>query len=222
MSHNKKPLPDPPASAPQRDLDSLLVRAKGGDGLALNELLEALRPLLRKWADRLLNPRLRIRKDPSDLAQDTLMEFFRTFPKFEGKTQPELLSCLRKILEHNHIDALRAQLHAAQRTLAVEVSLDEPNSGSKLRSGLQAEQTPADLKLERREQLARALAMEEQLPDSQRRALSLWRQRYTFREIAQTLNISEDAAKSLVRHAKQTLKERLPGGKSDGEDEQEE
>lgn len=221
---NKPPGKDSPADSSdegQPSDDELLLRAKAGDERALNLLIARLRHYVKKLALRRLPQRVRVRKDPSDLAQDTLAEGFRDFDRFEGASINELRAYLKRILERNAIDTLRAELDAFRRSLDAESSFDAPISGTKLRGQLPAEQTPADLRIERREQWELLLSLEEQLPESQRRALSLWRQRYPFREIAEILQVTEDAAKSLVRTAKQTLRECVPGavldeGEGDG------
>lgn len=208
MSSAPKPL--------RPELNDLLLRAKSGDAAALNELLEALRPLLRQWAERLLDPRLRIRLDPSDLTQDSLMEFFHRFAKFQGNTTQEMLAYLRKILARNHIDKLRSQVDAIQRSVGTEVSLNGDAGDENLLARLQALITSPSQQVARKEQVEQILQAMRSLPNTQREALMLHIEGYSHIEIAQELGKTESAAQSLVKHALQTLRQQFPRELSNG------
>ena len=192
------------------DDTELLRRAKAGDEHALNELIAALRPYLKAVAQKKLNPRVRVRKDPSDLVQETLEQGFRDFERFAGATQNELRAYLRKILERNAIDTMRAELDAFRRSVKAEYSLDGPADGAKIKGRLVAELTSPSQRAERNQQMERLLSAMEALPEAQRKALALWQQRYSYKEIAEELQKTESAAQSLVKHALKTLRVQFP------------
>lgn len=62
-------------------LDRLAERVRAGDRAALEELLRALLPRVRRWLTRLLGPRA----DVDDATQDLLVELARALPRFDGR-----------------------------------------------------------------------------------------------------------------------------------------
>lgn len=67
----------------------LLERVRSGDREAVNEVLRRERTDLRRFVDRHLDPRLRVRIDPSDVVQDTHLEIMRRFDDYlERKPMP--------------------------------------------------------------------------------------------------------------------------------------
>src|SRR5262249_21270614 len=78
--------------------------ASPGDGRA--ERLERFRAYLLLLARLQLDPRLRTRIDPSDLAQQSLIQAHRAFDQFQGG-DAELAAWLRQILARNLAHALR-------------------------------------------------------------------------------------------------------------------
>lgn len=201
------------------DDDELVHRAKSGDLLAFNELLGRLRSYARSLANQRLHRQVRLRKDPSDLAQDVVFELFRNFERFDGASMQALRSYVRQILEHNAVDVVRAELSALRRSLAAERSLDAAGDQAGLAARLVAPNTPPLDRVLRNERAEQFLTALEQLPAAQRQAFRLWWENCTFREIAQEMNKTEDAAKSLVRHAKHRLAELVPGAWGDEDDE---
>jgi len=197
------------------DLDDLLRRAKLGEERALNELVNVLRPYLKTVAARKLPARLRVRKDASDLVQETLEEGFRNFDRFAGATHEELRGYLQRILERNAVDTVRRELDALCRSADAEESLDARQGDGSLKSQFVADQTSPSGRVARSELLDIVMTVMERLPKEQRAALSLWLQRYSFHEIAEELEKTESAAQSLVKHALKTLRERVPAALRD-------
>lgn len=93
--------------------ESLLLAARGGDAAAAGSLLERYRGYLRLIADAQIEKALANRADASDLVQETFLDAHRDMAGFRGKTEPELLAWLRKILNRNVVDQIRH--HGAQR-----------------------------------------------------------------------------------------------------------
>lgn len=94
--------------SPAVDLPELLLeRARAGDADALGQLLEQYRHYLRLLAQSQVGRSLRVRLDPSDLVQETLLEAQRDFSQFAGSGEGELTAWLRRILVRNLADQLK-------------------------------------------------------------------------------------------------------------------
>src|SRR5438445_9762152 len=90
----------------------LLGQARAGCREALGRLLELYRNYLRLLAHTQIDMALRVRLDPSDLVQETLMEAHRDFHDFVGTSERELVAWLRRILVRNLADQVKR--HKAQ------------------------------------------------------------------------------------------------------------
>src|SRR5215470_3335809 len=121
--------------------------------------LEQYAPLLHARAHRLrLDPRLRRRLDPSDLAQEALLRAHEKHPEFRGRTKAELLMWLQEILAHTLINEVR-RARARKRDLARERPF--PSAGGDFSSPVggdlaSAEPAPGE-RAEREERRARLL-----------------------------------------------------------------
>jgi RNA polymerase sigma-70 factor (ECF subfamily) len=107
--------------------EALLARARAGDAGAPGELLALYRNYLRILARTQIDKFLRVRCDASDLAQETLLEGLRDFPRFAGTSEGELLAWLRQILVRNLADQVKhhtAQVRNWQRQESLELLLD--------------------------------------------------------------------------------------------------
>ena len=99
---------DPFASAPTRDL---IVRAKDGDGPALERLLERYRPRVMRWARGRLPAAARLRLETEDLVQETLVSVVGQLDRFEPRTGG-FPAYLRRAIQNRVRDELR---HAGRR-----------------------------------------------------------------------------------------------------------
>jgi len=113
----------------RHDVERLLALAKTGQAESLNELLQIYGKYLRVVADIRLHDRLRARCSPSDVVQDTLLDAFRDFAQFRGRTQAEFLGWLRQILVHNVLRLTERHVAAEKRAVRREVSLDALQAG---------------------------------------------------------------------------------------------
>jgi RNA polymerase sigma-70 factor (ECF subfamily) len=107
--------------------EELLERAQAGDLEAQGRLLDLYRNYLRILARTQIDTALRVRLDPSDLVQETLLEALRDFRQFAGSTERELLAWLRKILVRNLADQVKhhkAQARNWHRQESLEALLD--------------------------------------------------------------------------------------------------
>ena len=69
---------------------------------------------------------LRVKVDASDLVQETMLEAYRDFDRFEGRSEQEWLAWLRKILAHNAADFVRHYRGTAKRQARREVPFRDP------------------------------------------------------------------------------------------------
>lgn len=86
-----------PAAAPETSLD-LLERARQGDDLALDTLMQRYAPRLRRWARGRLPNWARSAADTQDMVQDTLLRTLRRLDKFEVRGEGALQAYLRHAL----------------------------------------------------------------------------------------------------------------------------
>jgi RNA polymerase sigma-70 factor (ECF subfamily) len=105
----------------------LLAHAREGDETALGELLELYRNYLRLVARSLISTALRVKFEPSDLVQETFLKAHREFGQFAGRSEPELVAWLRRILVRslaNQVKHHRRQARDHQRQESLELLLD--------------------------------------------------------------------------------------------------
>jgi RNA polymerase sigma-70 factor (ECF subfamily) len=185
----------------------LLARARGGDGAARGRLLDLYRNYLRLLARTQIDAELRVRLDPSDLVQETLLEAHRDFERFTGASEGELLAWLRRILVRNLVDEakrFRTRKRGAGRQQSLEELLDRSSADfdRKLAAGTSTPSAQAA----RREQaviLADALA---RLPADYREVIILRNlEQLPFEEIARRLGRSSGAARMLWARALEKL-----------------
>jgi RNA polymerase sigma-70 factor (ECF subfamily) len=185
--------------------------AKKGDRSALSNLLDIYRNYLRLLARNQIGQTLRVRLDPSDLVQDTLIDASQNFAHFHGETKSELIAWLRKILARNLVDQLkrhRSQKRDLRRDRSLEKSLDR--SSEALAAALDGRSSSPGVRMDRQEKLvavANALAL---LPQPNREAILLKQMDgKTFAEIGRQLEMSTSAARRLWAEGLADLRQKL-------------
>jgi RNA polymerase sigma-70 factor (ECF subfamily) len=149
----------------------LLEQARDGDERALGQLLELYRNYLRLVARSLIGHALRVKLEPSDLVQETFLKAHREFAQFAGRSEPELVSWLRRILVRsmaNQVKHHRRQARDHQRQESLEQLLDR--SSITIQQALATSLSSPSEQASQREQavlLANAL---DRLPDDYREA----------------------------------------------------
>lgn len=181
----------------------LLLRARSGDRAALDQLFVVCRSYVRILAQTQVESWLRAKVDASDLAQQTLLDAYRGFDRFEGQTSGEWLAWLRRIVERNAADFVRTFHGAAKRQIGREVPLEI--IGDWELPGADASPSQELLRKERELLLAEALA---QLADDHREVILLRNlQRLPFDEVARRMGRSRPAVQMLWMRAIRKLQE---------------
>ncbi len=189
----------------------MIARVRDGDQVALGELVARYRGYLCNLARSQLDSDVQPRVDPSDVVQQSCLEFHRDFHAFRGTEEAELVAWLKQILRNNVANTTRKHVHAERRSVDKERSLaDSAGSGCSLGQRLEAEQaSPSERarRVEAWEQLEQALR---ELPDDQGEAIRLrhvkgWR----LAQLANHFGRSEMAVAGLLKRGLQTLRNRL-------------
>jgi RNA polymerase sigma-70 factor, ECF subfamily len=134
--------------------------------------LEQYRDYLHLLARLRLDPRLRLKIDPSDIVQQTLLTAHQKLDQFRGKTDAELASWLRAILA-NHLAYAARKLgkKGGDRVQSLEAALEQ--SSTQLEAYLASDQSSPSQGLIRSEQLAHLASSLAKLSEDQRTALEL-------------------------------------------------
>jgi RNA polymerase sigma-70 factor (ECF subfamily) len=184
--------------------DAGLAAATRGDPAARWSALEACRDYLRLVARRSRRSSHAGRSATSDLIQQTIVEGWRNFSQFQGRTPAQLHAWLRAILVHASLNARRrrkaARLEHGLQPCDVAGSTTSPSSAAQRN----ASRTALDAALRRLTERHRTIIR-----------LRIWDQ-LTFAEIGERLRVSEDAARMLYGRALAKLREMMRPGHDPG------
>jgi RNA polymerase sigma-70 factor, ECF subfamily len=191
----------------------LFEQARGGDTAALSQLLEAYRNYLRLLARTRIDSGFRVRLDPSDLVQETLLEAHRDFQQFVGSSEKELVVWLRQILVRNLTDQLRrhrAKGRDWRRQHSLEVLLDK--SCQQLDKALaQGISTPSAKAVQGEQAVLLADALSHLQADYREVIILRNLEHLSFDEIAERMGRSSGAARMLWTRALEKLGRILEG-----------
>lgn len=156
-----------------------------------------------------IDPRLRQKLDPSDVAQQTMLDAFQKREQFCGSSESERDAWLRQILANNLVDALRTvgrKKRDVERERSLELQLEQ--SSQHFASWLGAEQSTPSQKLEQHEQAIKLAGALAKLPDPQREALVLqnW-DNWSLAEIAEHMGRTPAAVAGLLKQGLKRLRE---------------
>jgi RNA polymerase sigma-70 factor (ECF subfamily) len=197
------------ADTKRTKVSDLIVRARQGDGECRERLFALCRSYLGFVARSQLETWLKRKVDASDLVQETLLEAFRDFDRFQGVTEQEWLAWLKKILAHNAADFVRHYHGTAKREAGREVAFRDPDDslarGAPEPAAVQLTPSREFLQIETELRVTAALA--ELPPDYQEVIVLRNLQRLPFNEVAQRMNRSRPAVQMLWTRAIKKLQE---------------
>lgn len=181
----------------------LLERARAGDLHALGVLLDQYRRYLRLLAQSQVGPALRVRLDPSDLVQETLLEAQRDFRQFGGSSEGELAAWLRRILARNLADQVKH--HQSQKR---DFSREEPLEAmvERAHAALAAPISTPSASASRREQAVLLTSAMGKLPPDYREVITLRHlEGQSFEAIAARMGRTSGAVRMLWMRALERL-----------------
>ena len=185
----------------------LLAEAKAGD--QLEPLLNVYGSYLKVLARLQIGAQLQGKLDPSDVVQETFLRAHQTFGNFQGTTEQEFLSWLRKILAHVLAKIVRRYYGTQSRDPRLEHSMDQQvdRSSQALNCAFVDNRPSPSEHVMRREHAVILADALEQLPGDYRDVL-LYRhvQELTFPEIARYMDRSLDSVKNLWARALSRIK----------------
>jgi len=193
-------VPSTNGSATLTDAD-LMLRVKDGDDAAFEYLAE-------KYRRPMLGFMYRVTRNThiaEELAQEVFLRVYRARATYNAEAK--FSTWLYRIASNLSVNYLRDTKHERPE---MAVSLDEPDEETGTTLDLADKSLDAEQQILRRERLAAIKRHVQALPERQRNAVLMHKyQGLDYRQIAEVLNISESATKSLLFRAYETLRERL-------------
>jgi RNA polymerase sigma-70 factor (ECF subfamily) len=189
----------------------LIEGARQGNAECRERLFALCRSYLGFVARSQIETWLRRKVDASDLVQETMLEAFRDFDRFDGHSEQQWLAWLRKILDHNAADFVRHYRGTAKRAAGREVPLRDPADsrwqGAPEPAADQATPSQEFLQLDTELRVTAALAG---LPADYQEVIMLRNlQRLSFNEVAGRMDRSRPAVQMLWMRAIRKLQEAM-------------
>lgn len=179
----------PAASDPDIEL---MLRFQKGDERAFEELVH-------RHTRGVLNLVYRYLGDASgaeDAAQDVFVKVYRARKKYQPKAK--FTTWLYRIAVNHCLNEIRSRKSQPVSAAPIDDLLEEPAGA------------PVDAQLRRQELRRDVKEAVDALPENQRMAVILARyQEMSYEEIAEAMDLSLEAVKSVIHRAKETLKQRL-------------
>jgi RNA polymerase sigma-70 factor (ECF subfamily) len=180
--------------------EQMIQEARAGMDAVLGPLLDLYRNYLRLLARLEIGHRLQGKLDASDLVQETFLEAHRHFARFQGTSEPQLVSWLRQILAAKVANLLRHYLGTQGRDVRLERELvaDLDNSSRALGEKLVASLSSPSQQAMRREQVVLLANALERLPADYREVIILRHlEGASFPEVARRMERSVDSVQKL-------------------------
>jgi RNA polymerase sigma-70 factor (ECF subfamily) len=189
----------------------LIEGARQGDAECRERLFGLCRSYLGFVARSQIETWLRRKVDASDLVQETMLEAFRDFERFQGHSEQEWLAWLRKILSHNAADFVRRYRGTAKRAAGREVPFRDPDDSLARGAPEPAadQPTPSQEFLQLDTELRVTAALSTLPADYQEVILLRNLQRLSFNEVAERMDRSRPAAQMLWMRAIRKLQETM-------------
>ena len=194
-------LPSALAAAEGTSDAEVMLRVKAGDQAAFNYLVQKYRRPLVGFMYRMA----RNAAVAEDLAQEVFLRVYRSRESYEASAK--FTTWLYRIATNLAVNHARDTRHERPEVM---VSLDEPEEATGMTMDLADGEMTAEQAMVRRERLMGIRRKIEALPQRQRLAVVMHKyQQMDYRQIAEVLELSESATKSLLFRAYETLREQL-------------
>ena len=179
----------------------VMLRVKAGDQPAFNYLVQKYRRPLVGFMYRMA----RNAAVAEDLAQEVFLRVYRSRESYEASAK--FTTWLYRIATNLAVNHARDTRHERPEVM---ISLDEPDEATGVTMDLADGEMTAEQAMVRRERLMGIRRKIEALPERQRLAVVMHKyQQMDYRQIAEVLELSESATKSLLFRAYETLREQL-------------
>ncbi|MBN1395071.1 MAG: sigma-70 family RNA polymerase sigma factor [Pirellulales bacterium] len=181
----------------------LIEAARRGDAECRDRLFELCRSYLGFVARSQVETWLRRKVDASDLVQETMLDAYRDFERFEGNSEQQWLAWLRKILNHNAADFVRRYRLTAKRAAGREVSFKDPDDSLARGAPEPAadQPTPSQEIMRLDTELRVTAALAKLSPDYQEVIMLRNLQRLPFNEVAERMGRKRPAVQMLWMRA---------------------
>ena len=194
-------LPSALAGAEGSSDAAVMLRVKAGDQPAFDYLVQKYRRPLVSFMYRMA----RNTAVAEDLAQEVFLRVYRSRESYEASAK--FTTWLYRIATNLAVNHARDTRHERPEVM---VSLDEPDEATGVTMDLADGEMTAEQAMVRRERLMGIRRKIEALPERQRLAVVMHKyQQMDYRQIAEVLELSESATKSLLFRAYETLREQL-------------
>lgn len=194
-------LPSALAGAEGTSDAEVMLRVKAGDQPAFDYLVQKYRRPLVSFMYRMA----RNAAVAEDLAQEVFLRVYRSRASYEASAK--FTTWLYRIATNLAVNHARDTRHERPEVM---VSLDEPDDATGTTMDLADGEMTAEQAMVRRERLMGIRRKIEALPERQRLAVVMHKyQQMDYRQIAEVLELSESATKSLLFRAYETLREQL-------------
>ncbi len=201
---------------PALDIETAIVDAlRSGDRDVQGRVLAQYEPWMRLLARYQMETRLKRKFDASDIVQQAMMEALKSFGKFRGSTEAELVAWLRSILANVLAHEVRRYHGAKKRDAAREVSLERSlaETSRRLVETLAAGESSPSAHASRREEEVVLVEALERLPDDYREVIFLRNiEGLPHDEVAERMNRTPGAVRMLWVRALRELRRDLGAG----------
>jgi len=179
----------------------VMLRAKAGDDSAFDYLVQKYRRPMISFMYRMSHNAA----VAEDLAQEVFLRVYRSRANYEASAK--FSTWLYRIATNLAVNHARDTRHERPENM---VCIDEPDDDTGLTVDVPDGSLTAEEVIVRRERMAAIRQRVQALPERQRMAVILHKyQQMDYRQIAQTLKLSESATKSLLFRAYETLRTQL-------------
>ena len=179
----------------------VMLRVKAGDQPAFDYLVQKYRRPLVSFMYRMA----RNAAVAEDLAQEVFLRVYRSRERYEASAK--FTTWLYRIATNLAVNHARDTRHERPEVM---ISLDEPDEATGVTMDLADGEMTAEQAMVRRERLMGIRRRIEALPERQRLAVVMHKyQQMDYQQIAEVLELSESATKSLLFRAYETLREQL-------------